>query len=86
MDKCPCCGAKNEIFEDILWCKHDDLNVVWKVAYIKIQKICDKAKLLLNFTRVFLQVVWSIFDAKEMPAALNIPEAMSDDITVQGHI
>jgi len=38
MEKCTCCGAKDEIFEHLLLCKHDDLNIIRKAAYNKIQK------------------------------------------------
>ena len=57
MDVCPCCGANDETFKHLLSCKHEDLEDIRRATYIKIQQTCDKETLLLQFTRVFLNII-----------------------------
>ena len=46
-DVCPCFGAKDETFEHLLLCKHEDLEEIQKAAYLTIQKTYDKEKIPL---------------------------------------
>ena len=83
IDQCMCYGAKDETFEHLLSCDHEDLKEIRKTAYLAIQKTCDGGKLLLNSVHVFLQVIHSVLEAEELPATLNIPDAISAVIAAQ---
>ena len=84
-DRCPCCGAKDETFEHLLACDHEDLTVVKKNAYLRIQKKCDEAKIPLNLTRTFLTVIRSILGTTTTPI-LNLSDTFAPILLAQKQI
>ena len=53
-------------------CKHDNLEDIRQAVYLAIQKTCDESKLTLQFTGVFLNIVWSVLGTIEKPVSNNL--------------
>ena len=76
-DVCPYCRANDKIFEHLLLCKHDNLEEVWRAAYLTVQRTCNKAKLTNQFTMMFLKIVWSVLGTIETPTFDDLSAPMS---------
>ena len=85
-DVCPCCGANDKTFEHLLSCKYEDLENIQQAAYIKIQQTCDKVKLPLQFTGVFLIIIRSILGTADEPIFNDLSAPMVPAILVQKNI
>ena len=86
MDVCPCCGATDKTSKHLLACKHEDLKNVRRAAYIKIKKTCDKEKLPLQFTMVFLNVIHSVLGTTATPVFDNLSAPMAPATLAQTNI